>query len=167
MKDIASILTICSSLMVSGVSTADSTADSNATCEKDEFEVVELLLHPEAACGDEVSNRDLQEAIRVVDQYWSWETTRAQRYGLLEKGYGELILELYGVNKPEHYGIPNSEEEKFWSGYSIMAIRAFEVDSFEVSAKVRWEQEGYSGVTTFVFVLCKTTDGWRISHILN
>jgi len=158
---------LATALVIACVSAAHSDASSDSTCDKDRYEVVELLLNLDAKCGDALSNRDLRDAIRVVDSYWSWETNSAQRFELLERDYQELVSEIYGINKPSEYKIPYSEEEKFWSGYSISTVRSYAENSLEISTMVRWDQEGFSGATTFIFSLVKTAEGWRITQIVS
>ena len=155
-----------SMLLILSTTIEAATSSPIEKCEKDEYGIVELLLNPDLACNEYLSNSDLREAIRIVDQYWQWGTTRAARYNLLDKDYQAVMSKAFGVSGADEYRIPHSEQEKFWTGYTVYRIQAHDAKRIDISTSVRWEQEGNVGVTTFIFSLVRDADGWLISQVI-
>jgi hypothetical protein len=105
----------------------------------------------------------------VVEEYWSAEPRG--RYRLLAESY-KLNLRRLGITDAAKYGVETQPPERIWGKRTYQKVDVSRDtrrnrDIAQIVLLVDWEQEGYHGVMTFIFVLTMEGDQWRISNIVN
>lgn len=90
-----------------------------------------------------------------------------ERYGYFSEKYQQGLARAFGIKNSDDYEELQKRENY---GRTILNSRLVNVDSkseavISILLLACWEQEGYSGLETYILDLKKIEDKWKISHI--
>ena len=106
----------------------------------------------------------LEAATAVVEEYWTSEPK--SRYALLSRAYKQRLQQL-GVSTAGQYELAIHGPERVWGKRSYRSKQIVASGKARVDVLVEWEQEGYTGVMSFVFDVVRDGDRWRIANIVH
>lgn len=135
-------------------------------CSIDKYGVAEFLVQPKLKCGYKVGVSDVLSVIKILNTFWSWGTSNKDRYSLFSVSYKDELKKLHDVISGEQYKVPESDYERTWSGYTIDKIQVIDDSIIEIDMMLHWQQEGYSGLKSYIFSFSKIHDDWYISSIM-
>lgn len=131
-------------------------------CVFNDFDIDALYYDANIKCTYSVSLKDIKEVLSSIYLYWSWDFNNVKRYKLFSKKYKAFLEKQYNVKSGVDYRVPESEYERFWSGYRINQIQIFGDNLMQVDLVIRWHQEGNYGIKTYIFNFKKIKDRWLI-----
>jgi len=115
------------------------------------------------AATSNVENPEVAAAKIVIDEYFS---AADRRYELLSHAYKARLRRHAKIKNAAQYDDAVLPPERVWRRHRYeKATRRDNV--IELTVLVDWEQEGYSGVQTFIFDLVQENRRWSIENIMH
>ncbi len=108
--------------------------------------------------------KELMAAKEVVKKYWV--SSYEEVYGLLSMREKERLRITEGITNATEYRNSMCITERVWMKQTYQKAEMDEYGYIQIKVLTDWEEEGYMGVTTFIFDMVKEQDGWKITHIM-
>lgn len=145
-------------------------ANADSGCVFNKYQVAGLLVVDNnknlVGCPYNFRAADIKRGAKLIYQYWDVHRDNNYRYSLLTKRYREMLARVYAIKTSADYYVPMFEPEKHWLGYMIERIEMVSGSQIEFSLITPWAQEGYEGVSTYIFSLKKNSDSmWEVDNI--
>jgi len=104
----------------------------------------------------------------VVEAYWSSSGSSCEdAYQLLSDRYRQRLRDVFGIRDAKGFAKASSAPERVWRGQRYERAVVVRPGTAQVIVIAQWEQEGYEGVTTFIFDLVQEKGAWRIENIMH
>jgi hypothetical protein len=115
------------------------------------------------ASGDAVAG-----ARAVVEAYWSSSASSFEdAYQLLSDRYRQRLRDVFGIRDAKGFARASGAPERIWRGQKYERAVVVRPGTAQVIVIAQWEQEGYEGITTFIFDLVQEKGAWRIENIVH
>ena len=108
------------------------------------------------------------DARAAVEAYWSSSASSFEdAYQLLSEAYKHRLKDSMGIQGAREFAKATSMAGRMWRGQKYQRAAVVRPGAAQVVVVAQWEQEGYEGMTTFIFDLVQEKDVWRIENIVH
>jgi hypothetical protein len=108
--------------------------------------------------------KEIAAAKDIVKKYWT--SSYEDIYGLLSKKYQEWLKRNREISNATEYKNSMTPAERVWLKQIYQKAEIKRNDVIDIVVLPEWEEEGYEGVMTFIFVMVKEEGVWRIENIM-
>jgi hypothetical protein len=130
--------------------------------------LVAVLATAVLAFASTASPSSTEDARAVVEGYWASSSSSFEgAYSSLSDAYKRRLRDAFGIRNAQDFAKATGIPERIWRGQTYQRIAIVRPGVAQVIVLAQWEQEGYEGVTTFIFDLVREKGSWRIENIMH
>ena len=138
----------------------------------DVYDFTETIVHHKAVEQPEKIRQftepeivEIRAAKEVVKKYWV--SGFKNQYELFSSDYKKILKSIYKINNAREYEQGNTPTERVWLSQKYQKVELNKKGIITIVVLSHWDDEGYEGDMTYIFILAKEKGGWRIANIVN